>query len=140
MARSRSRKRDRDRGSIEELPSGALRVRVYAGLDPISHKRHYLTEVIPAGTPKAADEAEKTRIRFINEIDERRNPRTNATVAQLLKRYLDQFDGAPNTINRHRGDVQKHLGPFLGHIKVGALDADIEAYSRRCIEVQGDHG
>jgi integrase len=138
MARSRSRKRDRDRGSIEELPSGALRVRVYAGLDPISHKRHYLTEVIPAGTPKAAAEAEKTRIRFINEIDERRNPRTNATVAQLLKRYLDQFDGAPNTINRHRGDVQKHLDPFLGHIKVGALGADIldsfYAECRRCSE------
>lgn len=35
----------RQRGEIETLPSGSLRVKVYAGVDPISGKRHYLTEV-----------------------------------------------------------------------------------------------
>jgi hypothetical protein len=39
----------RVRGGIDELPSGALRVRVYAGLDPVSKRRHYLTEIIAAG-------------------------------------------------------------------------------------------
>ena len=39
----------RARGSIDELPSGALRVRVYAGLDPVSKRRHYLSEIIDAG-------------------------------------------------------------------------------------------
>ncbi len=32
----------RQRGEIETLPSGSLRVRVYAGIDPLSRKRHYL--------------------------------------------------------------------------------------------------
>ncbi|KAA2259410.1 hypothetical protein F0L68_20925 [Solihabitans fulvus] len=32
----------RERGTIDELPSGALRVRVYAGIDPASKRRHDL--------------------------------------------------------------------------------------------------
>ena len=50
----------RQRGEIETLPSGSLRVRVYAGIDPVTRKRHYLTEIIPAG-PRATKEAETRR-------------------------------------------------------------------------------
>lgn len=35
---------ERSRGSVGELPSGALRVAVYAGFDPLTGKRHYLRE------------------------------------------------------------------------------------------------
>ncbi len=44
-------------GSIEELPSGALRVRVYACADPVTGRRHDLTETIPA-RPKAGVQSE----------------------------------------------------------------------------------
>ena len=37
--------------------------------------------------PRAAAEAEKVRTRLLHEVDERRNPRTKATVMQLLDRY-----------------------------------------------------
>lgn len=80
--------RKRQRGEIETLPSGALRVRVYAGNDPLTGKRHYLTQVVPAG-PGAARGAEKIRVRFINQVDEQRSPRTKATVNQLLDKWLD---------------------------------------------------
>jgi integrase len=62
MASSNGRGK-RQRGEIETLPSGSLRVKVYAGEDPISKRRHYLTEVVPAG-PKATQEAEKIRTRL----------------------------------------------------------------------------
>ncbi len=75
--------RRRQRGAIDELPSGALRVRVYAGEDPLTGKRHSLVEIVPLG-PKAATLAEAARIRMLNQVDERRNPRTSATVDQLL--------------------------------------------------------
>jgi integrase len=65
-------------GSIEKLPSGALRVGVYAGLDPLTQRRHELIEMIQPG-PNAAREAEAARVRFVNQINERRNPRTNGT-------------------------------------------------------------
>jgi hypothetical protein len=58
------RTRRRQRGRIETLPSGSLRVQVYAGRDPVSGKRHYLTETVPAG-PTAAKDAEKARTRLL---------------------------------------------------------------------------
>ncbi|GAA1284492.1 hypothetical protein GCM10009609_57010 [Pseudonocardia aurantiaca] len=73
MPPSGSTRRRRPRGEIEALPSGSLRVRVYAGIDPISGKRHYLSEVIPAGKD-AAKLAEKARTRMQAEVDERDRP------------------------------------------------------------------
>jgi integrase len=80
--------RSRTRGEVEALPSGSLRVRVYAGIDPVSRKRHYLVETVGAG-PSAARDAERVRTRLLNQVDERRNPRTKATVNQLLDRWLE---------------------------------------------------
>lgn len=117
------------------MPSGALRVRVYAGIDPVSGRRHYLTEQVKAG-PKATRQAEAVRQRLLSEVAEKRNPRTSATVDQLLDRYLDQFDGSPNTLTLYRGYVRNHISPFLGHLTVGGLDADVldsfYAELRRC--------
>jgi integrase len=52
--------------------------------------------VIPLGpgatrdAEKAArDQAKKALTRLLNQVDERRNPRTRATVDQLLDRYLE---------------------------------------------------
>jgi hypothetical protein len=47
---------ERQFGEIETLSSGSLRVKVYAGIDPLSGKRPYLTETVPAG-PRALAEA-----------------------------------------------------------------------------------
>ena len=96
----------RAQGNVEVLQSGALRVRVYAGIDPVTKKRHTLTEVIPPG-PKAARLAEAARHRLIREVAERRNPRTSATVDQLLDRYLDQFD--PETLLPFHAEVEVDL-------------------------------
>jgi len=86
----------RQRGEIEALPSGSLRVKVYAGVDPVTKRRHYLHETIPAG-PTAQREAEKVRTRLLAQVDERRNPRTRATVAQLLDRWLEMLDVEAST-------------------------------------------
>jgi integrase len=135
MARARGSRGARERGGFERLPSGALRARVYAGIDPVTKRRHYLTEVIPAG-PTAERRAQAARDRLVREVEERRSPRTSATVNQLLERYLDQLDAAPRTIELYRGYVRKHIGPLLGHLKVSALDAEIldsfYAELRRC--------
>jgi integrase len=57
--------RKRQRGGIDTLPSGALHVRVYAGLDPLTKRRNYLVEIVPAG-PDAAREAGKARTRLLS--------------------------------------------------------------------------
>lgn len=108
---------------------------MYAGIDPVTKRRHDLTEVIPPG-PKAQREARAARDRLVREVEERRNPRTSATINQLLDRYLDQFDGAPRTLELYRSYVRKHIGPLLGEVKVAALDAEtldsFYAELRRC--------
>ena len=48
LARSLGAAAGRTRGSIDEVSSGALRVRVYAGLDPVSNCRHGLIEIVPS--------------------------------------------------------------------------------------------
>lgn len=125
----------RARGNIEQLASGALRVRVYAGIDPVTKKRHMLLEVVPAG-PNAWREAEAARERLLLEVAEQRNPRTSATINQLLERYLEQFAGSPNTLELYRSHVRNHISPCLGHLRVGQLDAEMldAFYSelRRC--------
>jgi integrase/DNA-binding transcriptional regulator YhcF (GntR family) len=127
--------KSRARGNIETLRSGALRVRVYAGIDPVTKKRHNLIEVVEPG-PKALRKAEEIRDRFLREIAEKRNPRTSATIDQLLTRYLDQLDGSARTLELYRGYVRKHISPLLGRVKVGELHPDVldSFYSelRRC--------
>ncbi|WP_203927987.1 tyrosine-type recombinase/integrase [Virgisporangium ochraceum] len=113
----------RRRGEIENLPSGSLRVKVYAGIDPVTKRRHYLHETIPAG-PTAEREAEKARTRLLAQVDERRNPRTRATLAQLLDRWLDVVDVQPSTRQGYVRKLDKHVRPLLGKEPVGRLDAE----------------
>jgi len=92
---------------------------VYAGIDPVSKRRHYLTEVVPAG-PRAERQARTVRDRLVREVEERGSPRTAATVNQLLDRYLDKFDGTPRTLELYGSYVRKHIGPLIGEVKVAA--------------------
>ena len=127
----------RQRGEIETLASGSLRVKVYAGVDPLSGKRLYLTETVPAG-PRALAEAKKVRTRLIGQVDEQRNPRTRATVNQLMDRYLDVLDVEVTTRARYEVAIRLHVRPLLGELPVSRLSGEtIDAFHallRRCRE------
>lgn len=120
---------------MQELPSGALRVSVYAGIDPITKRRHYLRETVPPG-PGTAAEAERVMRRLAGQVDERRHPRTSATVDQLLEKHFDMVTLERSTLAAYQGYVRKHISPLLGSTQLGALDADIfdsfYAELRRC--------
>ena len=115
--------RRRARGAVEELPSGALRVKVYAGSDPVTGRRHYLTETIPAGRD-AAGAAEVARTRLLNQVDERRSPRTKATVNQLLDRWLEVLDVEVSTRRGYVRKLDKHVRPLLGATAVARVDTE----------------
>lgn len=116
--------RRRTRGSIEELPSGALRVCVYAGVDPVSGRRNYLRETVPAGDG-AQKAAEKVLRRLNHQVDEQRAPRTSATLDQLLDRYLETLDVGPTTFKAYKRYLELHVRPFLGKAK-GTAQAWVE--------------
>lgn len=127
--------RRRNRGEIEALPSGSLRVRVYAGVDPVTRKRHFLTETVPAG-PRAAKKAEQLRTRLLAQVDERRNPRTRATVSPLLDRWLSVVEVGENTRAGYVSYIEHHVRPVLGEQPLTRLDAEtlesFYAMLRRC--------
>ena len=74
-------------GAIERRPSGAFRVKVYSDVAPVTKRRIFLRETVPPG-PHAEREAEKVRTRLFAQVDERRQPRSNATIARILERCL----------------------------------------------------
>ncbi len=112
------------RGEIETLASGSLRVRVYSGIDPVTRKRHHLTEIIPAG-PRAAKEAEKARTRLLSKVDEQRNPRTRATVNQMLDRHLEMLDVEETTLDSYESFVRNHIRPLIGDVPLGRINGEI---------------
>lgn len=132
MAKSSRR---RARGSIEELPSGALRVSVYAGIDPVTKRRLYLKERTPAG-PGAAKQAEKVRTRLLNQVDEKRNPRSRATMGQLVDRWFQVHDGDPSTLRGYETKIRNQIHPLLGHLPLTRVTTEVldsfYADLRRC--------
>ena len=140
MTTARRASSGRERGEIETLSSGSLRVKVYAGIDPLSGRRHYLTETVPAG-PRALAEAKKARTRLIGQVDEQRNPRTRATVDQLMDRYLDVLDVEVTTRARYDAAIRLHVRPLLGSLPVAKLTGEtidaFQAVLRRCRAPRG---
>lgn len=108
---------------------------MYAGKDPVSGRRHYLRETIPAG-PGAKKAAERVLRRLNHEIDEQRSPRTSATLDQLLDRYLETLDVGATTHRAYTRYLELHVRPFLGRTKAGAVGAEaldsLYAELRRC--------
>jgi hypothetical protein len=82
--------RARPRGNIEQLASGAfrVRVRVYAGTDVLTGERLYLRTTIPAG-PDALEQAETDGADLVRE---RLAQRTNALLRRLLAEHLALAD------------------------------------------------
>lgn len=136
MARAKAG-RQRQRGAIDRLPSGALRVRVYGGTDPISGKRNTLVEIVEPG-PRLEARTEAVRTRLLNEVDEQRSPRTSATLDQLLDRYLQTLDVGRTTHRMYTRYLEKHVRPFIGRLKAGAVGVEtldsLYAELRRCRE------
>lgn len=128
-------KKKRQPGSIEVLRSGSIRVRVYAGIDPVTNSKHYLRETIPAG-PNQKKEVERVQAEFIAQVRAGRHPRTDATVTQMIEEHLKHAKLGFKTRKNYGSQTSKHVVPRIGHLKVRAVDARVmdSFYSelRRC--------
>jgi LacI family transcriptional regulator, xylobiose transport system transcriptional regulator len=96
----------RARGEIERLPSGSLRVRVYAGVDPLTRRRRYLMETVPAG-PTAARDAEAVRTRLVRAVDAHRAGHTGGHLQPNSPRDRDEVarPTAPKQRERRGGEL-----------------------------------
>src|SRR6266498_4397702 len=95
----------------------AWQVIVHAGHDPITGKRRNLT-----GTARTKREAQALRARLLNQVNEGKRPATDATVAQLLTRWLEVADLAWSTRVTYQGYINRSILPALGDLPLRRLD------------------
>ncbi len=133
-----SSRRRRPRGSVSWLPSGAARVSVYGGVDQLTGKEIRLRETVSARATRRETEreAEKVQTRLLNQVDERRSPKTEVTVNKLLDKWLEVLDVERTTRIGYVGKIKKHIRPTIGHLAVGKVKAEtvetLYARLRRC--------
>jgi integrase len=84
-------------GHIEQLPSGAWRVKVYAGTNPLTGR-----EVRLRKTCKTERAAQIELGKLLKQADEGRQPETDITVAQLMDRYAGSPSGTCRPARRTR--------------------------------------
>jgi integrase len=127
---SQARGKPRPRGSIRRRGK-SLQVLVYAGLDPLTGKRVYLSE-------STTDEAEAQRIlnRFRAHVDEQRHARTNATLRVAIEECLRVHEIEETTREGYESYVRRYINPALGDEPVGRISARVleqfYAELRRC--------
>jgi len=120
----------RQRGSIRRR-ARCYEVRVSAGDDPSTGERIVLVESVDIeGYGERAEraayrEAEKVRTRLLNQVDEKRNPRTRATVNQLMDRYLELVKIGDTTRPTYEGYIRRHIRPLLGELPTARLGGEV---------------
>lgn len=138
----------RARGTIERR-GNSLRVKVYAGIDPLTGKRLYLRE-------STTDEREAERIlsRLCAQVAEQRHARTRATLRKAFEDWLRVHEIEESTRASYEAYLRLYVGPALGDEPVGSITprlleqfyAELRRCSVRCdgrpfIEhrVEGEH-
>jgi hypothetical protein len=96
----------------------------------------YLRTTVPPG-PTALRDAKKALTKLLNQVDEKRAPRTSASVNQLLDRYFEiRTDLAGGTLRDYMSKANKHIRPILGTHPIAKLDTmvleSLYADLRRC--------
>ena len=76
------------------------------------------------------------RVKLLSQVDERRQPRSKATLGVLIDRWLEVVDLDLTTRAGYLGKIEKHIRPTLGHLPLAKIDAELlehfYARLRRC--------
>jgi integrase len=113
-------RRARSRGHIEERPGGKLRVRVYAGRDPLTGRERYLKKTVDD-----EKQAEAALTKLLNQVDEQRHPRTQVTVRQVIAKWFEVVVHQESTRTKNEQLVRDYIEPSLGKLQAGKLDAEL---------------
>jgi integrase len=126
---------DRKRGRIEQR-GDALRVVVYAGIDPVTGRRTYKRENVAGTDPAAWKRAEKVLIKLAAAADKQRNPTSSVSFGHAISEWLRTADIEDSTRDGYVGYIDRVIGPALGKLpidKIGARDLEnLYAELRRC--------
>jgi integrase len=112
--------RRRPRGHIETLPSGRYRASVFAGTDPLTGREHRLKQ-----TCDTLSEAQKALTRLQGQVDLNQQPKSSISLAAAIEQWLEVAKLEEITRDRYQDLLRLHIGPRLGHLQAGRLDAEL---------------
>jgi hypothetical protein len=107
---------------------GSLQVQVFAGRDPLTGRKRWLSRQVRGQTKAAWREAKKVEAQLLEQLDrgEQRGSRTR-TVTELVERWLEWRQQvrpiSPVTVANYRGAIDRYIIPALGSAKVHEVDA-----------------
>jgi integrase len=121
MARSRS-DTGRRKGNIEER-KGALRVRVYAGIDPVTDRQTYLRETILGTDDAAWRKAENKLTEFRAKVLKQRTVASSVPFEQAIADWLQDSEIVDSTRDAYINYIDRYIRPTLGKTFVRKIDA-----------------
>jgi hypothetical protein len=109
----------------------SLQVAVFAGRDPITGKRLYLSE-----STTDLVQAKKIRAKFRAQVAEQRSARTKATFRHAIGEWLRVHEIEDTTRESYEMYLRLYIGPAFGEMSVGKISARVleqfYAELRRC--------
>jgi integrase len=114
---------------IRERPDrDGLQVQVYAGRDPLTGRKRWVSRQVPGKGRTAMKRARRVEAELLAQIavGQHRGSKTK-TVAELIERWLEWRLSvrpiSPTTVAAYRGYIDRSILPSLGRLQVGQLDA-----------------
>jgi hypothetical protein len=107
----------RQRGHIGQLPSGAYRVRVYAGSDPLTGRQRQLCETVSTYA-----EAENALTRLQRQVDEDIHPKSDITMRQAIEQWMDVVELEATTRERYEDLIRLYVFPTFGNLPASRLE------------------
>jgi integrase len=107
---------------------GSLQVQVFAGRDPLTGRKRWLSRQVRGHTKESYRRAKKVEAQLLDQVDrgQHRGSRTR-TVGQLVERWLEWRRQvrpiSPVTVANYRGAIDRYIIPTLGRAKVHEVDA-----------------
>jgi integrase len=105
-----------------------LQVQVYAGRDPLTGRKRWVSRQVPGKGRAAMKRARQVEAELLAQVaaGQHRGSGTK-TIAELIERWLEWRLSvrpiSPTTVTAYRGYIDRSILPSLGHLQVGRLDA-----------------
>ena len=107
-------------GSLRQRGNDSWQLRVHAGRDPKTNRKHYVAQTVH-GTKR---QAERALAQLVTETESfAPRPSAESTLKILLSEWLDHTapDFSPKTVSTTRGYIDTTINPVIGDIPVAKL-------------------
>ena len=125
----------RRKGGIRQR-GASLQVRYFAGTDPVTGKKVYLTATVPGTDDAAWSRADDKVAEFRTQVNKQRVTESSVLLSHAVAEWMRVSELEDSTRKTYEGYIRRTIGPALGKVAVKKLNArTLESFYtelRRC--------